>query len=141
MKIEIKVDMHELKELSGSLSGGKVKEAIDRGVKAGAMLVRSTAQRKILSGPKSGKTYKRRGISHQASAPGEPPASDTGRLVQGIVVQPAPEAFAYDVKSLADYAGFLEYGTSRMSARPYLEPSAHEQADNIAKLIADALEI
>lgn len=136
MKLEINIDMKEIEELAKSMDSGRVHDAINKGVQAGAFLLRSTAQRKILSGPKTGRVYGK----HRASAPGQAPASDTGRLVQGIVVEPGDEPLSFDVKSLADYAGFLEYGTSRMAPRPYLEPSAREQADNIAKLIKDALE-
>ena len=136
MRVEIKVDMKALEDLSRAVSSGKAHDRINKGVQAGAFLIRSTAQRKILSGPKTGRMYGK----HRASAPGQSPASDTGRLVQGIVVEPADEPLAFDVKSLADYAGFLEYGTSRMAPRPYLEPSAKEQADNVAKLTLDALE-
>ena len=39
----------------------------------------------ILTGPRTGRIYRRGGVVHQASAPGEAPASDTGELRQSIV--------------------------------------------------------
>ena len=37
-------------------------------------------KRVIETGSRSGRVYFRRGVAHQASAPGEPPASQTGKL-------------------------------------------------------------
>jgi hypothetical protein len=39
----------------------------------------------------------------------------------------------------APYAEFVEKGTSRMSARPYLEPAAAQTADQIAALVAEGI--
>ena len=142
MRLEIKINDRELRELERELSGGPAQRRVESALRAGAFVVQSTAQRKILSGTKSGRTYKQgKKGTHRASAPGESPANRTGTLVRGIVIQPGDEPLSYDVHSLADYAGFLEYGTSRMAPRPYLEPSAREAADKIAELIADALKV
>lgn len=142
MRLEVKIDDKQLKALTDELSGGTAKARVESALRAGAFVVQSTAQRKILSGAKSGKVYKQgKSGSHRASAPGESPANRTGTLVRGIQIQPGDEPLSYDVHSLADYAGYLEYGTSRMAPRPYLEPSAKESADKIAELIADALKV
>ncbi len=83
--------------------------------------VRNEAIRLIRSGPKSGRIYRRRGILHQASAPGESPASDTGNLMNSITTSYKFSELEGTVNFAALYAPFLEYGTSRMSPRPYAQ--------------------
>lgn len=82
---------------------------------------------------------------HQASAPGEPPAVDTGRLRGSIstnwtgsgmrkgnvdgaaqsgdgIEAPVGREFTVSVGSAAPYASWLEYGTKKMAARPFIRP-------------------
>lgn len=75
----------------------------------------------IKTGSKSGKTYTRNGMSHQSSAPGQPPANDTGELIDSIKVEKRKNTST--VKIDADYAGYLEYGTSKMRPRPFILPA------------------
>lgn len=63
--------------------------------------------------PKSGVVY----AGHQASAPGEAPAIDTGNLVNSIEVLPAAPAGAV-VQTGVEYAPHLEFGTVNMAPRP-----------------------
>lgn len=60
--------------------------------------------------------------SHQASAPGEMPAIDTGALAASI--QTDVQGTKGTVYTNQEYAEFLEYGTSNMEARPYMTPAA-----------------
>jgi HK97 gp10 family phage protein len=89
-----------------------------------ALMVESTAKR-ITSGPGHGRIYTRHGIQHQASAPGDPFATDTGRLRASIT-----HSLTLDAKGLVarigsdvEYALFVEAGTSKMEPRPYLRPA------------------
>ena len=74
----------------------------------------------IQGGPKAGRTYG----AHTASAPGQYPASDTGRLA-GSVRMELPQAgnVTGRVGTAVAYGPMLEFGTSRMAARPWLLPS------------------
>jgi phage gpG-like protein len=77
-----------------------------------------------MQGPKGGRLYMRSGgKSHQASAPGEAPAIDYGHLVNSIQVEITGPLTAI-VGSNAEYAPYLEFGTSRMAARPAWIPAA-----------------
>ena len=77
-------------------------------------------------------------VPHQASAPGEPPATDTGRLratVSHVVATDAEGVYA-EVGSGANpavpgvkYALFLEQGTRHMAPRPWLLPSLDAAKD------------
>ena len=75
----------------------------------------------IKTGSKSGKTYTRNGMSHQSSAPGQPPANDTGELIDSIKVEKRKNTSILKID--ADYAGYLEYGTSKMRPRPFILPA------------------
>ena len=93
-------------------------------VKGGGQLIRGEAIKSIQTGAKSGVMYQmynpRR--EHRASAPGQAPASDTGNLVSKITVKQKSLNVVH-VESNADYSSFLEYGTSKMEARPFMFPA------------------
>ena len=72
---------------------------------------------------KSGRIYHRPGGSHRASAPGESPAIDSGRLAESLTVF-RRSTFQWYVGSDVEYAPWLEYGTYSIAPRPYLRPAA-----------------
>jgi len=62
--------------------------------------------------------------THQASAPGSYPATDTGRLASSVrMILPTASAIVGEVGTAVKYGAWLEFGTSRMAARPWLLPS------------------
>lgn len=96
-----------------------------------------------LSKPGTGKTYRstqrwvkkqnalvtrRRAKAHTASAPGEAPAVDTGRLRQSIVANKLDPGH-WQVGTNVEYALHLEYGTRKMSARPFMRPAFERVKD------------
>lgn len=89
--------------------------------------IRTTAIRSVQSGAKTGvvydKTNPRR--SHRASAPGEAPATDTGRLVGSIKADVKRDIA--EVSANTVYAAALEFGTSNMEARPFLIPAMENE--------------
>ena len=93
-------------------------------VKGGGQLIRAEAIKSIQTGAKSGVIYQmynpRR--EHRASAPGQSPASDTGNLVSKIIVRQKSQDVT-SVESNANYSAYLEYGTSKMEARPFMLPA------------------
>tara|TARA_R100000655_G_scaffold6783_1_gene19099 strand:+ start:198 stop:647 length:450 start_codon:yes stop_codon:yes gene_type:complete len=117
----------------------KVKEDLEKDMKevllGGGQLIRGEAVRSIQQGSKSGKTYKKYNPTrtHKASAPGEAPASDTGFLVSNIRVK--EEKDVVQVRSEASYSKFLEFGTSKMLARPFLFPAFEKSKPKIAEVI------
>ncbi len=82
-------------------------------------------------GQKNPKTLRQAGF-HKASAPGQPPARNTGNLARswqtGVKdrgpVQKDGNRYRLVVGSNVPYARWLEFGTSRMAARPYVRPVA-----------------
>jgi len=101
-------------------------------------LVEGSAKRKVRK-KGSGIVYGK----HQASSPGEPPASDTGNLINLISTEVTflgkRKGFEGVVRSGADYSMALEFGTRKMSARPFLKPSLLENLPKIKSLYEKAL--
>lgn len=70
------------------------------------------------------------------SEAGEPPHADTGKLRQSIQVRQAtPDSLEAEVGSTLDYAGYLEYGTRIMAARPYLSRVLADRASYIVNVL------
>lgn len=67
--------------------------------------------------PATGRVYTRRGVTHRASAPGEPPAPDTGNLLRSVQwnVHQFGNSWMADVGSKLPYALFLEYGAVKVT--------------------------
>ncbi|WP_395623421.1 HK97-gp10 family putative phage morphogenesis protein [Sphingomonas daechungensis] len=108
-----------------------IKAAVQRGLAAWGLLATARAKELVLSGPKTGKVYG----NHQASAPGEPPASDTGRLVSSIRWEFTGSRLAIRVIAGTEYAAYLEFGTSIMLPRPFLRRAILETEAQGRKLI------
>ena len=111
-------------------STGKIKSVeadyircVGRAVDAATQIVRTAAVDMIQRSPKTGETYRRGNITHRASAPGEPPATDTGFLVSQIFAKVDADKLGGQVESRAPYSRFLEFGTVNMEARPFLFPA------------------
>ncbi len=62
-------------------------------------------------------------ISESPSIQGRPPGRDTGELAQSIGIALDEDGLGAAVGSELDYALFLEFGTRRMAARPFLFPA------------------
>jgi HK97 gp10 family phage protein len=101
-----------------------------------AQLIRGEAIKSIQTGPKSGRIYEKYNPrrTHKSSAPGQAPASDTGNLVSQIRVrQKNPDEVI--VESNALYSAFLEFGTSKMLARPFLFPATERSRPKIVQAV------
>jgi HK97 gp10 family phage protein len=89
------------------------------------------AQNSITAGSQSGK-------GHVASLPGEPPNNDTSVLANNIeAVQVSNEKSV--VSSDAPYAAALEFGTSKMAARPYMKPALERTKPILREYVARAV--
>lgn len=103
---------------------------------AGGEVIRAEAHRLIGDGSASGQSGGKH--QHVRSLPGEPPNRETGHLQEHIrVLQPEP--LLVEVRSQASYAAALEYGSSKMLARPYMGPSARRKKDEAVALVRKAV--
>ena len=72
------------------------------------------------------------------SAPGEPPAMDSGRLRDSVFAETDADGLSARVGSDLDYAAHLEFGTTRMAARPWLLPAFERMKPRIVARLAAA---
>jgi len=71
------------------------------------------------------------------SIPGEPPGKVTGNLLKGLAVKTHPSTTLVGFKAPAYHARMLEFGTSKMAARPVLFPTFAEEAPTVKKILTD----
>jgi hypothetical protein len=101
--------------------------------------VDAEAKRLILETPKTGRLYPRGDRVHQASAPGEPFASDTGNAINQIQVSFKDENLTGIVRFGAEYALALEFGTVKMAPRPVARPALANKKEAIEQGIKAAV--
>lgn len=78
----------------------------------------------------------------EASAPGSPPAVQSGNLKNSIVAVPeGPMTWIVGVGAGAEYGIHLEYGTSRMAARPFMLPSFERIVNMAPQIIRDNMRL
>lgn len=108
----------------------------------GALLVFNDAKRAVAGGGKSGRVYKKWNPkrTHTASAPGEAPASDLGKLLASIRFYMADNKLAAYVVATEKYATWLEFGTKdgKIAPRPFMGPAFIKNKPEIIKLIKEA---
>ena len=111
---------------------GRVQQAAFSAVVEATEATLANAVRRIQEPPKTGHIYRRRGVEHQASAPGESPAADTGRLVQSGRTESNSSTLTGRVIFTTAYAAALEYGNDKgtIAPRPYARPALAEEQIN-----------
>ena len=129
-------------------------EGIERGLKI-VMVELQIELREKLSQVGSGAGYfggsKGKGYFRTRSAPGEPPAVDTGTLRNSVQSKPQYVAgtgmtsivlagLVAGVNKDARIPRWLEYGTSRMKARPFIAPSLEVIRPSVAGPISDQMQ-
>jgi len=96
-----------------------------------ALRIEGTAKASMAE-PKSGRIYG----THQASAPGEPPAIDTSALANSIQ-RGAGKGATHVVYTNQEYALSLEFGSPRIAPRPFLGPAASAEEAEFRRDMAD----
>lgn len=94
----------------------------------GADMIRAEAHNSITRGAVSG-------AGHVPSAPGQPPNEDTGFLRGAIINEPTGPLTA-EVGALAPYSAALEFGSSRVAARPFMRPARDKMRPQIEERMA-----
>lgn len=149
---------------SGLFNQAAFRRSLQQVVTRFTFALESTVKISIQQGPKTGRVYQRRAIRkrvgaktaqqlglrrsagkfivgfgfHRASAPGQPPASDTGNLVNSV----KGEAATIDARGVhaklrvnANYGQFLEEGTDRMAKRPYIAPAIRKEQPKFIRAV------
>jgi len=111
MSVEILGMKKLLKKLS--LMGGN--EAIMKGIEKGALRVEADAKRNAT------------------------PSVDTNLLRGSITHKLKPNRLSATVGTNVEYAAFVEFGTVKQSAQPYLYPALQSNQDNISNDVMEAI--
>lgn len=124
----INMDMSGFKELMKQMKGlgFQMDVILSDVVEELALETHNIAVTKIQSPPKTGRVYQKYNPrrTHQASAPGQYPAADTGSF--GNSVKMELNTLDARVGTGDDRGPWFEFGTSKMKPRPWLLPSFDE---------------
>ena len=112
-------------------ASAEAKQRVGAALFAAGQLIDAEAARLITTGSQGGK-------NHVPSAPGEPPNNNTGVLV-GNIETVQVQQLKVEVSSNAPYAATLEFGTSKMQARPYMGPATLLKKEEAVALVARAI--
>lgn len=125
-----------------------VLKAVVKTLDTAGLLVSSEARRLVQKSPRGGVTYtlynpKR---THKASAQGEAPATDLGRLASSISYETMPREGVVVIrcaKGIAPYAIALEYGTAdgRIKPRPFMRPAIQRMRPRIREVLRQNVNI
>lgn len=105
----------------------------ERGLRAALSEYETILKGDVLSRPGTGRAYGK----HQASAPGQPPAADTGNLRANTNADTNLRRDGEDLVgrlvSNAAQASALHNGTERIAARPFMDVPAKESGRQITE--------
>lgn len=140
--MSVTIKLEGAKELQAALRNlsDEVRAEVGKAVTGTAIMLRADVVERIQRGPASGVVYTKKNPNrvHQASAPGEAPATDTGRLANSIEFDQIGPLTATVGSSLL-YALYLEYGTTRMAPRPYFRPAVEAVRPKFERALERAL--
>lgn len=108
-----------------------VKSRVLRELYDAADVIREDAKQSIIAGSVSGP-------GHVPSLPGQPPNADTHELDLSIDVVINPSQLTASIVAKAPYSAALEFGTSRMLARPFLRPALQRNRNRLLMGVAAA---
>lgn len=106
---------------------------VARALYSAGQLIELDAERSITSGAVSGK-------NHIPSNPGQPPNADTHFLDSNIETEIGGPGLV-TVTSKANYSAALEYGTSKMAARPFMRPAVERNRKKVVQMVGDAVNV
>jgi HK97 gp10 family phage protein len=105
---------------------------LQRALFAAGQLIENEAALSITRGAVSGK-------GHVASKPGEAPNADSHRLDRSAETNETGR-LEVTVSVNAEYASPLEFGTSKMAARPFLRPARDKKQKEATALVERAVD-
>lgn len=138
MRLQVEID--GLSQLTRQLADlvGDAEAVMTETITRVVMDTRTNAVQGIQRGPATGAV---RRDGSRASAPGQFPMSDTGRLANSVEFNlPTAGRLMGEVGTNVIYGRYLEFGTSRMAARPWLLPSFEKAKVGVEARLKKAIE-
>jgi hypothetical protein len=111
---------------------------VDKALSATGLELRGDIIKRYNHGPATGAIYRRGTIAHQASAAGEAPMTDTGRLAGTVDFKKAGK-LAVSVFTVAEYGPYLEFGTMDIEPRPAWVPAVEEMLPKYRRRMETAI--
>lgn len=121
--------IEQIEELSSEMQDAAADVVTATGVE-----LRADVVKRYQNGPASGRVYQKYNPrrTHQASAPGEAPMSDTGRGANSVTFR-NPTPLSASVGSDLAYASMLEFGTRKIAPRPAWVPAVEAAREKFRK--------
>ncbi|MBO9710570.1 MAG: hypothetical protein J7521_20405 [Caulobacter sp.] len=113
------------------IQGEEMVREVGKALYVAGNMIEVEAEISITTGSVSGK-------GHVPSKPGQPPNRDTGMLdgnIETVLVEP----LKVEISSNAPYSAALEFGTSKMAARPFMRPAAQKKKAEAVELVRRAV--
>jgi len=117
-------------------AGINAEEAITEIVQEATLSLQGLVIRSVQRGPAMGRTYVKYtpNRTHTASAPGQPPMTDTGDLANSIKWQMrGMDGYVFSRLDSPPYPLYLEFGTKNMQARPFFRPAVERERPKFVK--------
>jgi HK97 gp10 family phage protein len=133
--VRTNVSIRGLSELEAKLKElpKAVRRSSTMGLYRSGGMVRDEAKRLLDEGPKTGHKYS--WLPFRSSAPGEAPASQTGKLRNSIVSVFDRASFTVNITAKDPKAAWLEFGTRMMAARPFMAKALRNSVSVIKEVM------
>ena len=131
MKLTLTGNKQLLKNLAAF--GAAAEKHVADVVNGTAQNIRTHAIKSIQRGTKTGVVYQKYSPTrtHPASAAGQAPASDTGRLANSITAE--IDGKQATITANTEYAAPLEFGTQHIQPRPFMVPAMEQERPKFEK--------
>jgi len=138
----VTIRLKGLKSFTGALDDltEDIRTEVGKAVVGTALELQGDIKKSVSRGPATGRVYRKQNPTrvHQASAPGQAPQTDTGRLVNSITFDRVGQ-FTATVGSKLVYAMYLEFGTRHIAQRPFFRPAVKRIRPKFIKRLEAAL--
>ena len=128
-----------LNPFAGKKATKKVGEKAELAAKVALFEVASAVHQRavdLINDNQDGTKQKRRNVNVFVSRPGDPPNTDTGRLVKSIFLKFENNAKTAKIGTNLKYGAWLEFGTLNMAARPWLSKAFKLETGKAVELFA-----
>lgn len=136
----MRIEVEGTKEVQAALANmsDDIAEQVGLVVMQTAAEIEAGVKLRMSTGKATGRIYRRGGVSHQASAPGEAPAPDSG-VLRGSIYHERTGPLSAVAGSRLAYASYLEFGTRNIAPRPAWIPEVLEAQKEFTNDIKAAL--
>jgi len=138
LNIKVNIDTSNVAKFF-NMGKRKAKRLVRQEVRRAAIDIEQRAKMSIAGSPKNYRTYSYKGRITRSSSPGGPPADQSGTLRNSITKRFKRGGMVADIGPQAHYGGYLEKGTSKMAARPFMLPALEIEREQFLRRVRFAI--